>query len=278
MAFYASLRHPVQDSGINKQQSEYQEMASKKNNYQEYAPSQCLKPYLNCYWSYSADFSTGVPANTNPVIPDGCVDILFDLNLPAQSECFVVGPMTKPMQDSKTNLFGVRFRPGKAAVFFHSPIQEMTDQIFTLNDIGKLKTENISDHLANEPCSDKRISFLDSIFKKVLLREPSLEKQIQYAISAIELSNGMMNIREITSNIGWSRQHFRRRFLKNTGLTPKFFSQVIRVNRIIQTYKAKRCNGLADLALIGGYFDQAHMTNEFKKITGISPLIFLKNA
>lgn len=40
----------------------------------------------------------------------------------------------------------------------------------------------------------------------------------------------------------------------------------------------KMCHGLGDLAQIGGYFDQAHMTNEFKKITGVTPQIFLKNA
>ncbi len=246
--------------------------------YREYETSLSLQSFLHCYWSYSVDFSTGTPVDINPVIPDGCVDIIFDLNLPAQSQCFVVGPMTKPMQDSKNNLFGVRFKPGKAASFFHSPLQEMTDQIFTINNIGKLRTDDIADHLANDTCSNKRTFFMDSIFEKLLSGQSSLEKQIQYAISAIELSNGMINIQEITNIIGWSRQHFTRKFLRHTGLTPKFFSQVVRVNRIIKTYKDnKRFNSLADLAQLGGYFDQAHMTNEFKKITGITPQIFLKN-
>ena len=252
-------------------------MAVHKNKYIEYEPSLSLQSFLQCYWSYSADFSTGIPVEINPVIPDGCVDIIFDLNLPTQSQCFVVGPMTKPMQDSKNNLFGVRFKPGKASLFFHSPLQEMTDQIFTINNIGKLRTDDIADHLASNTCSNKRTFITDSIFEKLLLGQPSLEKPIQYAIGAIELSNGIINIQEITNKIGWSRQHFTRRFLINTGLTPKFFSQVIRVNRIIKAYKDKRCYGLGDLAQLGGYFDQAHMTNEFKKITGITPKIFLKN-
>ena len=251
-------------------------MNKQENNYREYAPSSSLQNILQCYWSYSPDFSTDIQVNENPVIPDGCVDIIFDLNLSTQSQCFVVGPMTKPMQNLRTNLFGIRFKPGKAASFFHSPLQEMTDQIFTINDIGKLRTDNIADHLANDTSSNKRTFFIDSIFEKLLSGQPTVEKQIQYAISAIELSNGMINIQEITSKIGWSRQHFTRRFLKNTGLTPKFFSQVVRVNRIIKIYK-NRWHSLGDLAQVGGYFDQSHMTNEFKKITGVTPQIFLKN-
>ncbi len=252
-------------------------MAVYKNKYKEYEHSLRLQSFFHCYWSYSADFSTGVPVDINPVIPDGCVDIIFDLNLPTQSQCFVVGPMTKPMQNSKNNLFGVRFKPGKAASFFNAPLQEMTDQTFTINSIGKLRIDDIADHLANNNCSNKRIFLLNSIFEKLLSGQPSLEKPIQYAIGAIELANGMINIQEIINMIGWSRQHFTRRFLKNTGLTPKFFSQVIRVNRIIKIYKDNMYHGLGDLAQIGGYFDQAHMTNDFKKITGVTPQIFLKN-
>jgi AraC-like DNA-binding protein len=250
-----------------------------ENNYREYEPSSTLKPFIKCYWSYSPDFSTEILINTNPVIPDGCVDIIFDLDLPTQSSCFVVGPMTKPMVNTKYNLFGVRFKPGRAVSFFHFPLQEMTDQIITINDMGQLRADNITDHLANHTCLNKRIFFMDTIFEKLLSDQPSLEKPIQYAINTIELSNGMINVQEITNKIGWSRQHLTRKFLKTTGLTPKFFSQVVRLNQTIQTHKGlKKCYSLADLAQIGGYFDQAHMTNEFKKMTGVTPQIFLKNA
>ena len=111
------------------QQGENQEMAEQEKKYQEYVPSPSLQPFLHCYWSYSSDFSAEIQANANPVIPDGCVDIVFDLNLPAQSQCYVVGPMTKPMPNFKNNIFGVRFKPGKAFLFFHSPLRETTDQI-----------------------------------------------------------------------------------------------------------------------------------------------------
>jgi hypothetical protein len=110
--------------------------------YREYKPFPGLQHILKCYWSYSADLSAGIPDDINPVIPDGCVDIVFDLNLPTQSQCFVVGPMTKSIYNAQNNLFGVRFKPGKSSSFFSSPLKEMTDQIFTGNK-GKPGNKNI---------------------------------------------------------------------------------------------------------------------------------------
>jgi AraC-like DNA-binding protein len=249
-----------------------------ESKYREYKPLPDLQHFIKCYWSYSADFSAGIPDDINPVIPDGCVDIIFDLNLPTQSQCFVVGPMTVPIQNTENNLFGVRLMPGKAASFFDSPLKEMTDQIVNINKIGKLRTDDIAENLASEACTVNKIRYIGSVIDKILPNLPPLEKEIEFAIKAIELSKGIINVQKIASRIGWSRQHFTRRFLNITGLTPKFFSQVIRVNRIIKACKDKRCHGLCDLALMGGYFDQAHMTNEFRRITGITPLVFLKNA
>lgn len=91
-------------------------MASQEKTYREYAPSPELRPFIDCYWSYAAVLTPEIRARNNPIIPDGCVDIIFDLNLPADSECFVVGPMTRPIQNAKDNLFGIRFKPGMAAL------------------------------------------------------------------------------------------------------------------------------------------------------------------
>ncbi|THB73629.1 MAG: AraC family transcriptional regulator [Desulfobacteraceae bacterium] len=253
-------------------------MDEQKNTYREYEPSLNLKPFLHCYWAYDTPDSDRGHTGSNPIIPDGCVDIIFNLNLPTQSECFVVGPMTQPIFNTKNNLFGIRFKPGMAASFFQSPIREMTDQILTLNHIDRFKTQNIADHLANSTSPGSKTALVESIFEQMLSGKPGLERRVQFAINAIESSNGNINVQELTHQIGWSRQHFTRQFLNITGLSPKFFSQVIKVNRVINIHKDQKCGcSLGDLAQIGGYYDQAHMTNAFKKITGLTPQLFFKN-
>ncbi len=250
-------------------------MALQYNHYIEYSPPVCLQSLLHCYWSYF-DNSVKRLSPTIPVIPDGCVDIIFDLNLPTQSQCFVVGPMTKPIQSTKNNLFGIRFKPGMASLFFRSPLKEMVDQIFTINDFQGCNVDILADYLANINCPQQRILRINSIFQKILSEQPVIEREIQYAINIIELSNGRVSIKDVAQKIDFSRQHLTRKFQRYTGLTPKFFSQVIRINRLIDIYKTNSIYGFGDLAQICGYYDQSHMINEFKKVTGVAPSLFFK--
>ncbi|MES7181300.1 DUF6597 domain-containing transcriptional factor, partial [Cutibacterium acnes] len=62
--------------------------------YQEYSPSRWLKDYIACYWT--VDFKASDISKLHRIIPDGCVDIIFDLGSPTFAKgAFVVGLMTE---------------------------------------------------------------------------------------------------------------------------------------------------------------------------------------
>lgn len=68
---------------------------------------------------------------------------------------------------------------------------------------------------------------------------------------------------------GLHASHFIRVFRRLTGLAPQAYLRQVRVSRARQLI----CGGaeLADVACLTGFFDQAHLTREFKKIHGITP-------
>ncbi len=45
----------------------------------EYNPSENLQPYISCYWTMTSEIKLEEPI-LHRVIPDGCIDIIFDLN------------------------------------------------------------------------------------------------------------------------------------------------------------------------------------------------------
>jgi hypothetical protein len=57
------------------------------DGYNEYVPPASLQSYLDCYWSYVTDTAT-ISSSIKPIIPDGCIDIIFDLNLPKTLKTF----------------------------------------------------------------------------------------------------------------------------------------------------------------------------------------------
>lgn len=67
------------------------------------------------------------------VIPDGCVDIIFDLHARSHGEAAViVGTMTRPIfaeLKGRVNYLAVRFLPGGFLYFFDDPVCHIVDQI-----------------------------------------------------------------------------------------------------------------------------------------------------
>ncbi len=249
-------------------------MPENLNGYNEYLPTSGLQTYLDCFWSYSTDAS-GILSDKKPIIPDGCIDIIFDMNQQDSLRSFVVGAMTKPIISSRTSLVGVRFKPGMAYPFINTPIHELTDLLVDYNEFAGHKADDLSDQLVNLKFTKHRIALLNSVFLKKLSFLNPVEAQMSKALSLIRSAEGHCSVTQISDVAGWSRQHFTRKCLWYTGLTPKFLTQVTRLNKVIRLYKTEPFYNWSQLSLEGGYYDQSHMINEFKKITGLTPIEFL---
>ena len=250
-------------------------MSTTKKGYEEYEPPPILQSYLDCYWSYCTE-SPSLFLNTKPIIPDGCIDIIFDLSRPATIKSFVVGAMTKPITNNKTNLWGVRFKPGMAYPFIKRPMQKLTDLMIDYYEFVGQESKCLSDQLVDQNTIKNKISILNKMFTQKLSTLDAVEAPIVWALNLIHQTNGKCTIKEICGEIGWSRQHFNRKCLNYTGLNPKFLSQVIRIKELIKRYKSKKFHNWSELSIEGGFYDQSHMINEFKKITGLTPPEFLE--
>ncbi len=83
--------------------------------YREFAPHAALKPYVVCFWT-SSSFGKYLPTYVARVLPDGCVDIIFDnCDESSGTKGAVVGIMTAPgvfRYEGVIETVAVRFRPG----------------------------------------------------------------------------------------------------------------------------------------------------------------------
>ncbi len=73
-----------------------------------------------------------------------------------------------------------------------------------------------------------------------------------------------------------SRQHFTRRFRAATGLPPKQFARICRFQRLVQTLLTTDVDRWAAEASGLGFYDQAHMINDFREFAGESPTRFFQ--
>lgn len=227
--------------------------------YVETAPSPALRPWVDCFWTRTADAAAGEVR----VLPDGCADLVFDLT---GGEAMAVGTMTRPLvidEVKPVSFVGVRFRPGRAAAFLRIPLAEITDARVDLGDLWR----DLPDRVLS---SADRIRLLEGELLQRLV--PDRDARVDAAIEAIAC--GTARIDAIAREIGISRQHLARQFRHHVGVSPKTFARVMRFRRLVASLPPRTRIDWAVAAAEHGYYDQSHLIDEFRELSGETPSAF----
>lgn len=96
---------------------------------------------------------------------------------------------------------------------------------------------------------------------------------MSWAVQRIIESEGAVRIGELEEKTGLSRYGLMRGFRQQTGVTPKRFVRIRRFRNVLHLLKDSELEP-SQIALVTGYYDQAHMSNEFKRMSGLTPCEF----
>ncbi|HKV42500.1 MAG TPA: AraC family transcriptional regulator [Blastocatellia bacterium] len=240
--------------------------------YFEYEPPPELAPYVECYWT-----SVATPeAAPHLVFPDGCADILFSRTAAEGEQLRVIGVMTQHRAINSTAgdlYFGVRFRPAMASSFLALPGDLLTDQVISLDLIWGPAARRLLEEIGNTESIPGRIGALERHLKS----QPNLSS-VQRAMSWMVARHGQISIDDLARAAGLSARQFRRRSVQETGLTPKQLSRVIRFRHTVSQLWIKRPSDWAQFALDCGYYDQAHLINEFREFSGSTPVSYAEGS
>jgi AraC-like DNA-binding protein len=239
--------------------------------YREYLPDAALASWVACYWTRSAFTSPGEPL-VHRVLPDGCADVIFDLD----GTALAVGTMTTALvlkQRAAPDVIGIRFRPGRAHPFFRLPLSALTDQHVDLRELWGSDAVNVAERIAMQPSIAGRIAVIEA---ELLRRLGEHDPRVDAAVAWITRSGGRLPIERVAAEIGISRQHLSRRFLQHVGVTPKTFARVMRFESLVRAARSGPRDWAA-LAADFGYFDQAHLIAEFRELAGATPVPFFQS-
>lgn len=81
-------------------------------------------------------------------------------------------------------------------------------------------------------------------------------------------------VADVAAEVGYSERQLNRRVLAAVGYGPKMLARVARLRRLV----AIEAGPLAARALTAGYASQAHMSDEVRELTGLTPVRFLEDA
>ncbi|WP_158893163.1 helix-turn-helix domain-containing protein [Amycolatopsis anabasis] len=157
------------------------------------------------------------------------------------------------------NPLGVRTLLGVSAA-------ELSGQVVELGDLG---LASLAGRLAEVPDWAGRFALLDEVFGAVAADGPGSAPEVGWAWRRMLGVDGRVRVESLAEEIGWSRRHFGELFRRELGLSPKQVARVLRFERALRLVR-----GRVDLARVAadcGYYDQAHLSNEWRALAGCSP-------
>jgi AraC-like DNA-binding protein len=247
-------------------------------------PSLFLSQYVKQYWAIENCLPTGTE-HIQRVVPNGLMELMFYLGDKPKvseenkqlSESSMLSGQQKSYYDiavsGKLSLFSISFQPFGAKLFFDIPVNEFFDQNIPLKYFLKDKTASLENELYESGSFEEKICVVENfLLNQFRNRTKEYElNRIIHSVSLINQSSGLINIETLSSSACLSRKQYERTFAEYIGSTPK---QFLRTVRFQNTLREKHCNkniNLTELAYTCGYFDQSHMINDYKLLSGKTP-------
>lgn len=242
--------------------------------YREYAPCKSLEKYIACYWTSETGAVTS--QQWNRVIPDGCVDIIFDLKTSSSSEgAFVTGLMRTfelmPILGNQA-LFGIRFYSEMAHHFLRNPISALNGYHVYLEDLWGQDARRMVERVAEATEITDRIALIEERLLQCLAASPiRSDSLLMTSMQYIYAFGGSMTIGALAEKVNYSERNLRRVFQNELGVSPKELIRIIQFQSLLQELVRGTKASFTDVALQHGYYDQSHVIKNFKAYYGMSP-------
>jgi AraC-like DNA-binding protein len=259
-------------------------------SYVEFRPAPVLAHLIKCVWVFEAEPSQtyGRPER---IVPDGNPELIVHFGQPfgaltpsgiftPQPRVFLMGQMTKPVTlDSShgmAGVAGVRFYPSSARTALGAPMDEISDVSLSLENIDPGAAERLVDEIASAPNAAARAWCLQRYVAARAKRTARFQDDAVNAwVARIGQARGILSIADLAGDSGLSIRQLERRFLKQIGVPPRQYVNVIRFRRVFDQLTTGGRQDWARLALEAGYFDQSHLIRDFHRFIGCSPSQFV---
>lgn len=249
--------------------------------YEQTAPKEAISKIVKSFWLIDSQGDDTI--HKEKVIPDGYPELIFHygdqykINIKGvwelQSKSIIAGQIKNffYLENTGTSkMFAIKFQPWVLTEFFGIDMSSITDQVIEI-------PKNIFSVL--QPIKTIAISN-DSFQKKVhqiehwfftFLETRSFEMSEKHKVVGAIISNkGNIPLKEIQQEFNINERTLERYFKTYIGLSPKFYSRVIRFSYIFQLIQNDTVDW-ADIVYRAGYYDQSHFIKNFKEFTGEDP-------
>jgi AraC-like DNA-binding protein len=219
-----------------------------------------------------------------PPLPEHCIffypfdkptnEIVKTKEVRSHPGCLIVGPNT----DRLKLTFGynhlvikIGFQPGGLYRLLGIPMEEMLlyKELDGQNVFG-FEINDTIDKLSGSVSNKERIAIVESfLFRQITKLKKSIPMDV--VLPDILKYGGMIKIDKLVQNACMSNRQFERVFKERIGLSPKFYSRLVRFTKAWLMKEDRPVTSWTEVAYACGYFDQMHLIRDFQEFAGANP-------
>jgi AraC-like DNA-binding protein len=240
-------------------------------SYVERPPLPALAGVVRTVWIQR----TGESVYVQRHLPTGGVEV----HVPICGYPRLVGPLTGPEIEiipPHTTIVGVRFQPGTAPPL-PTVLDDLVDQRLGLAELWGSPVDRLVEAMAGAGTPEQALMVLQAHllqqFRSVVRIDPLVSEAVQALMPWHPVS-----VDTLASHLALSASQLRRRCLHAVGLSPKVLQRTLRFQGFLALAQAGAmatgrpgADGVAGLAIDVGYADQAHLSRECLRLTGLTP-------
>ncbi len=248
-------------------------------------PAAWLKPFVHSYWGIARDLSQ---VGGFTVTPDRFPELICFANPPMAKDktgrrrlpaCAFIGLLSHPLHLEMRGMVrcaSIRLYAWSGGMVLREAEQHPDREWYAGPRALAVRLPRVRDALKRGAWTEIPPLF-DEALAEAFSSPPSgagIEAARAFSERTGEASPGTERVAE---RLDYSRRQVERQVRAVTGISPKQLSSLVRFQFVRDALWAEPLSELASLAIDAGYADQAHMTREFKKYAGQTPLAFRRH-
>ena len=172
----------------------------------------------------------------------------------------------------RANGMQVNLTPLAAHTLFRVPMHELSGAVVPVDALLGDDANRLVERLHDAPSWDERFALVEAALA-TRLAAAAPTPGAEWAWRQIFETRGRVRIGALCHELGWSRRRLAATFREEIGLPPKVVTRLVRLEHAVELAQSGR--EWAQVAYLSGYYDQSHLVNEFREITGTTPAAFV---
>lgn len=207
-------------------------------------------------------------------LPDALTKVVLRVTADGHRDVLAVGPRVRASyHEGKATISCVELRlaPGTARPLLGVPATDLVGRVVPLDALPGALPRRLAGELRwLDP--EEAVPYLAEALPELLpaTGDPSRTALLRAGVDALSVGKDRSpaRVRDVARELAVSERQLRNLFAEGVGVSPKHYA---RINRVRTVLTRAMSAPWSEVAAATGYYDQAHMTSDFRALMGVPP-------